>query len=176
MKKMGITALAFTAIITGGIAIHEQAYADTETSKAPVYRVYNPNTGEHLLTPAGFEVIVLEKAGWKSEGIAFDIPLSNPPYSGYPVVQRLYNPNAGDHHYTTSDFEATSLVSIGWKNDGTAFRFPVAKANTGVPVYRLYNPNAKVGSHHFTMSSYERDSLIKVGWKNEGTAFNAYSK
>ena len=176
MKKVGLFTLAAMALITGGGINAHQVSADTEPLHERLYRVYNPNSGEHLLTPAGWEILTLEKAGWKSEGVAFYIPLTEPPYSGYPVVQRLYNPNAGDHHYTTSDFEAASLVSIGWNNDGTAFRFPVAKANTGVPVYRLYNPNAKVGSHHFTMSSFERDSLIKAGWKNEGIAFNAYTK
>ena len=150
MKKIGLVILAAMAFIMGGVINAHQVSADTDPLHERLYRVYNPNSGEHLLTPAGWEVLTLEKAGWKSEGVAFYIPLS--------------------------DFEAASLLSIGWNNDGTAFRFPVAKANTGVPVYRLYNPNAKVGSHHFTMSSFERDSLIKAGWKNEGIAFNAYTK
>lgn len=176
MKKIVLGTLAALAFITGGVINARQVSADTAQLHERIFRIYNPNTGEHLLTPVGWEVVVLKKAGWKAEGVAFYIPLTEPPYSGYPVVQRLYNQNAGDHHYTTSNFEATSLVSVGWSNDGEAFTFPVAKAKTGVPVYRLYNPNAKVGSHHFTMSSYERDSLIKAGWKNEGIAFNAYTK
>ncbi|MCT0017394.1 hypothetical protein EFE32_11395 [Lactococcus lactis subsp. lactis] len=181
MKKVGLFTLAAMALITGGIINAHQVSADTEQQPSEekfdtrIFRIYNPNTGEHLLTPSGWEIVVLEKEGWKAEGVAFYAPQAKPPYSGYPIVQRLYNPNAGDHHYTTSNFEVMSLVSVGWSNDGENFTFPVAKANTGVPVYRLYNPNAKVGSHHFTMSSFERDSLIKAGWKNEGIAFTAYT-
>ena len=104
--------------VRSGVINAHQVSADTDPLHERLYRVYNPNSGEHLLTPAGWEVLTLEKAGWKSEGVAFYIPLTEPPYSGYPVVQRLYNPNAGDHHYTTSDFEAASLLSIGWNNDG----------------------------------------------------------
>ena len=182
MKKIGLVILAAMALITGGVINAHQVSADTaqqpseEKFDTRIFRIYNPNTGEHLLTPSGWEIVVLEKEGWKAEGVAFYASQVKPRYSGYPIVQRLYNPNAGDHHYTTSNFEVMSLVSVGWSNDGENFTFPVAKANTGVPVYRLYNPNAKVGSHHFTMSSYERNYLIKAGWKNEGIAFNAYSE
>ncbi len=182
MKKVGLFTLAAMALITGGVINAHQVSADTEQQPSEekfdtrIFRIYNPNTGEHLLTPSGWEIVVLEKEGWKAEGVAFYAPQAKPPYSGYPIVQCLYNPNAGDHHYTTSNFEVMSLVSVGWSNDGENFTFPVAKSNTGVPVYRLYNPNAKVGSHHFTMSSYERNYLIKAGWKNEGIAFNAYSE
>ena len=182
MKKVGLFTLAAMALITGGVINAHQVSADTEQQPSEekfdtrIFRIYNPNTGEHLLTPSGWEIVILEKEGWKAEGVAFYAPQAKPPYSGYPIVQCLYNPNAGDHHYTTSNFEVMSLVSVGWSNDGENFTFPVAKSNTGVPVYRLYNPNAKVGSHHFTMSSYERNYLIKAGWKNEGIAFNAYSE
>ncbi|MFC4651939.1 hypothetical protein ACFO26_03375 [Lactococcus nasutitermitis] len=175
MKKVVLSMLAMTTLLVGGTVVEHQVHADVKIPKANVSRVYNPNTGEHVYTPVGFEVVELIKAGWSYEGTAFKIPYVSSPFTGYPVVQRLYNPNAGDHQYTTNTFEVSSLVALGWKNDGVGVQFAVAKANTGAPVYRLYNPNAKVGSHHFTMSVYERDSLIKAGWKNEGVAFNAYS-
>lgn len=94
MKKIGLVILAAMAFIMGGVINAHQVSADTDPLHERLYRVYNPNSGEHLLTPAGWEILTLEKAGWKSEGVAFYIPLTEPPYSGYPVVQRLYNPNA----------------------------------------------------------------------------------
>lgn len=176
MKKTVLSMLAVTTILISGTAIQRQVHADAAYTgeKAPVYKVYNPNSGEHVYTPVGFEVVELKKAGWRDEGVSFYIPYTHENDSNFPIVYRLYNPNAGDHHYTTSVYEAKNLLSLGWHDDGQGVRFPVAKSTEGSPVYRLYNPNAKVGSHYFTMSSYERDSLIRAGWKNEGVAYTAF--
>ena len=81
MKKIGLVILAAMAFIMGGVINAHQVSADTDPLHERLYRVYNPNSGEHLLTPAGWEVLTLEKAGWKSEGVAFYIPLTEPPYS-----------------------------------------------------------------------------------------------
>ncbi|WP_205470303.1 trypsin-like peptidase domain-containing protein [Lactococcus lactis] len=74
-----------------------------------LYRVYNPNNGEHLYTKNLNEVISLTKVGWNYEGIN-----SQQPATGN-AVYRLYNPNSGEHFYTLSSYERDSLVKVGWR-------------------------------------------------------------
>lgn len=125
-----------------------------------LYRVYNPNNGEHLYTKNLNEVISLTKIGWNYEGVN-----SQQPATGN-AVYRLYNPNSGEHFYTTSSFERDSLVKAGWRYEQIAFYSDTAKHT---PNYRLFNPNAKGKqiSHFYTSSSAERDSLVKIGWRYE---------
>ena len=128
-----------------------------------MFRLYNPNSGEHFYTSSAPEKDNLVSVGWKYEGVAWNAPkISNVP------VYRLYNPNAGDHHYTISAAEKDNLVKAGWRYEGIGWYSNDAK---GVPLYRLYNPNAIAGSHHYTTSAAERDNLVKAGWKDEGTAW-----
>ena len=137
--------------------------------KKPVnlYRLYNPNSGEHFYTSSQAEKKHLINLGWKDEGIGWVSPAS----SAHPVY-RLYNPNAGDHHYTMNIQEQKSLLASGWKDEGIGwYSLP---AGQGIPVYRQYNPNAeKAGAHNFTINKAENDYLISVGWKNEGFAWYA---
>lgn len=129
---------------------------------APVYRLYNPTSGEHFYTPVIAERDSLTKLGWRNEGTAWQT------YSTGVPVYRVYNPNAGDHHYTISQVEVTSLVERGWRNEGISF---YAATQQNKPIYRLYNPNAKVGSHHYTKELNEKNSLTNSGWKYEGIAW-----
>ena len=125
-----------------------------------MYRMYNPNNGEHFYTGSKDERTTLVSAGWNYEGPAWWAPVSG----GVPVY-RLYNPYAGDHHYTNSAKEKDDLIAAGWNYEGIAWN---DYGNSGSPLYRLYNPNASTGSHHYTMSPEERDNLSAIGWKYEG--------
>ncbi|MGN0274378.1 MAG: GBS Bsp-like repeat-containing protein [Chordicoccus sp.] len=126
-----------------------------------MYRLYNPNSGEHFYTSNKEERDHLVSVGWKYEGIAWNAPTSGTP------LYRLYNPNAGDHHYTGSETEKNGLVKLGWKYEGIAWYS--APKTSGKPLYRLYNPNCTgAGAHHYTASTKERDGLVKLGWKYEG--------
>ncbi|WP_367614321.1 hypothetical protein [Allobaculum sp. Allo2] len=84
-----------------------------------MYRLYNPNAGDHHYTPDPQEYIFLQNAGWQSEGIGW--------YSDDARGQallRLYNPNttgAGAHHYTTDAHERDYLQNIGWKDEGVGW-------------------------------------------------------
>ena len=137
-------------------------------SDGTMYRLYNPNSGEHFYTASSGERDNLIAVGWNYEGVGWTAPTS----SNTPVY-RLYNPNAGDHHYTTSDYERDSLVKAGWRYEGIGWYS--ADAEGGVPLYRQYNPNARTGTHNYTTSAYERDSLIKAGWRDEGIGWYALS-
>ncbi|MGG5369137.1 glucosaminidase domain-containing protein [Enterococcus sp. AZ196] len=122
-----------------------------------MYRLYNPNSGEHFYTANAAERDKVKKAGWRYEGVGWQAPRSGTP------VYRLYNPNAGDHHYTPHVSEKNHLVKVGWRYEGVSWYSGGSK-----PLYRLYNPNAKSGAHHYTLLQSERNNLIKHGWRNEG--------
>ncbi|MDO4537213.1 MAG: hypothetical protein Q4B54_03545 [Coriobacteriales bacterium] len=133
--------------------------SDEATSYIQIWRLYNPNSGEHFYTWNAGERDLLIKAGWSDEGKGWKASkISLTP------VYRLYNPNGGDHHYTTSAGERDLLIEAGWRYEGIGWYSDDAK---GVAVHRLYNPNAATGAHHFTTSGGERDLLVKAGWNYE---------
>ncbi|MBF0819552.1 hypothetical protein [Streptococcus acidominimus] len=82
---------------------------------APVYRLYNAGTKDHLLTTDMNEVQALQAVGWINEGAVFQ--------SGTGVdVFRLYSPVTKEHFYTASVNEKNTLVSYGWNYEGVAFK------------------------------------------------------
>ena len=125
-----------------------------------VYRIYNPNSGEHMFTADVHEARALRANGWRYEGVAF---LASE--DGIPTY-RLYNPYAGDHHFTTSANERDTLRKVGWSYEGIGWL-----AGGDRKVYRLYNQNATSGSHMLTIWPSERDALKDAGWTDEGIAF-----
>ena len=129
----------------------------------PMYRLYNPNSGEHFYTGSVEEKDNLVSVGWNYEGIAWNAPIK-----GGDPVYRLYNPNSGDHHYTMSALEREMLVGFGWKYEGVCWNSVSPLDPSAVPLFRLYNPNADCGSHHYTTSAEERNNLVAVGWILEG--------
>lgn len=151
-------------VLLGFLAV--VGFSSEASADVPVYRLYNPNSGEHFYTTQMHEKLNCIRAGWNDEGIGWQ--------SGETGVRvfRVYNPNAGDHHYTLNTFEVAHLKSLGWWNEGEAFYSPEATWPK-VNLYRLYNPNAKAGAHHYTPHAYERDHLVKVGWRYEGIGFYA---
>lgn len=136
-------------------------------STHPMYRLYNPNTGEHFYTAFQNERATLINGGWSDEGTAW-----NAPDEGW-FVYRLYNPNEGDHHYTSDEDEKNTLLNLGWRDEGVGWASPSLgwedpKTATGYPIYRLYNPYSTTASHHYTANAAEANSLIRLGWRYEG--------
>ncbi|MBR3532363.1 MAG: hypothetical protein IKN80_00530 [Clostridiales bacterium] len=88
---------------------------DAPISGATMYRLYNPNSGEHFYTASAGERNHIISLGWNDEGIGWysDDARTVPLY-------RQYNPNAfaNNHNYTTSLSENNWLVSIGWQAEG----------------------------------------------------------
>ncbi|WP_236036992.1 hypothetical protein [Bifidobacterium simiiventris] len=129
-----------------------------------MYRMYNPNSGEHFYTMNTNERKMLLEKGWSYEGIGWRAPVK----STTPVY-RMYNPNAGDHHYTINSHERDMLVRKGWKYEGIGwYSSDVVRA---YPLYRQYNKNAKAGAHNYTLNRNEVTMLVKAGWKDEGLAW-----
>ncbi len=126
----------------------------------PMYRLYNPNTGEHFYTANAKERTALDAMGWNYEGIGWYAPAS----SSVPVY-RLYNETGGEHHYTTNAAEQKALLGFGWNDEGIGW---YSCDTEDVPLYRLYNPNAYANNHHYTTSVKEKNVLLRYGWRDEG--------
>lgn len=128
---------------------------------APVYRLYNPNSGLHHYTTNDGERESLVAAGWNDEKITFYAQAND----GI-LVYRLYNPNDGNHFWTTSSAERDYLVKAGWSYEDIGW---YASSTGTVPVYRLYLPSN--GEHLYTTNSYEYQSLPAAGWNQENIAW-----
>lgn len=140
-----------------------QTVQNTAAATQQMYRLYNPNSGEHFYTKDTNERNLLASIGWIYEGIGWTAPvISNTP------VYRMYNPNAGDHHYTTNANEKDMLVKAGWIYEGIGWYSDDAK---GVPLYRQYNPNAFSCNHNYTRNKSENDWLVSLGWNAEGISW-----
>lgn len=126
-----------------------------------MWRLYNPNTGEHFYTSNSDERANLISLGWKNEGAGWVAPVTGDP------VYRLYNSHVvgGDHHYTMDKDEYDWLVNLGWTGEGIGW---YSAGSDGMPLYRQYNPNAVTGTHNYTANAGERDMLVSLGWKDEG--------
>ena len=97
----------------------------TEMTDQPVYRLYNPNAGDHHYTMDVNEVNTLKSFGWKDEGIGWFSAESKTANVDTVEVYRQYNPfanGAGSHNYTTDKAENDYLVSLGWTPEGTAWK------------------------------------------------------
>ena len=133
-----------------------------------IFRLYNPNSGEHFFTSNQTERDNLILAGWKGEGYAWVAPVT----SDVPVY-RLYNPNTGDHHYTYNTAEQSQLIQSGWRDEGSCWYSAGLTASTdNLPVLRQYNPNCTgAGSHNYTINGNEAQSLVTAGWRDEGAGW-----
>lgn len=155
--------------VTFKIIPQKESTTDQQTDvkdSIPIYRVFNPRTGEHFYTPNKVERDnCVNLWGWNGEGIAW----YSPKKSDYPVY-RVMNPNnKSEHHYTVSVSERDWLVSLGWRNEGIAFYSSGNKnSKNGYPVYRHYHPIQRTGNHHYTTSKYESDHIVaEEGWRYE---------
>ncbi len=147
-----------------GTSVSGSTDAEIVVNPVSMYRLYNPNSGEHFYTGNASEMQMLSSIGWNYEGVAWTAPET----SGTPVY-RLYNPNAGDHHYTTNAAEAQNLISLGWQDEGVGW---YSDDQQSTVLYRVYNPNATgAGAHHYTTNYEEAKYLVQLGWNDEGTAW-----
>lgn len=157
--------ILLAAAIVIGFGAGEKTVEADQVEFVSMYRMYNPNSGEHFYTGNEVEKDSLLEAGWWCEGTGW----VGPSKSDTPVY-RMYNPNAGDHHYTTSTGERDYLKRVGWNYEGIGW---YSANSSTLPVYREYNPNAKTGAHNYTTNAEEDSMLASVGWKQEGIAWYA---
>ena len=144
-----------------------------DAGETVVYRLYNPNDGQHLMTADPNEYESLPAYGWRKEGERYVLPSSSSV-----GIHRLYNASNGDHLYTTSDVEVEALEGAGWKDEGV--KLYGAEGDDAVPIYRLWNRCMTAaggrGSHLWTESPEEYDALPALdakGWQQEGEVWRA---
>lgn len=173
-QKLFKNGLLFGALLLGlGLSIKEATPAKAVTAdfNGPVYRLYNPNSGEHVYTMGLTEKNNLVHLGWGYEGVLADSYYNYPgvSYTKIPVY-RLYNAQSGQHLYTKNTYEVSSLITKGWANEGIVFYDSSnCTLKSVTPVYRLYNPNSS--QHFFTNDINESNYLTNLGWNYEGEAF-----
>jgi hypothetical protein len=152
------------------LSVSSASSSDASSSSSTVeimYRLYNPNSGEHFYTKDAKEKNDLIDCGWNFEGNGWKAPsTSNTP------VYRLYNPVAGEHHYTMDAAERDMLVSKGWNYEKIGWYSDDSKS---VPIYRQYNPNQYACNHNYTTSVDEKNYLISISWHNEGIGWYGLS-
>jgi hypothetical protein len=155
-----VIALAAGVVLACGLPATAQA-----ASYRAMYRLYNPNSGEHFYTASKAEAKNVVEAGWRWEGIGWVAPSDGAP------VYRLYS--GTDHHYTADAGEKDWLITQGWRYEGVGW-FTADEAS-GLPLYRQFNPNVdptakrnNSGSHNYTLNKAENDYLVSVGWRAEG--------
>ena len=156
------------------LAFASQPVQSPSTNDAPLtaqaaetqsmYRLYNPNSGEHFYTADASERNDLVRVGWVYESVGWTAPKT----SKTPVY-RLYS--GTDHHYTMDASERDMLKRAGWRYEGIGWYSDDAK---GVPLYRQFNPNVQPsaprnnsGSHNYTKDLAEHKKLISIGWIGE---------
>lgn len=159
----------FLTIIMVASALVPSSVAKAEVvGSVPIYRLYNPDNGEHLYTTDANERDVLFNSyGWGYEGVAWYSATSGTP------VYRLYNNVLCNHLYTTDLNEITVLTSMentAWTIDNNAQ--PLFYSNGVCPIYRVYNAELK-GMHHLTTDKNEYDVLPTFGWAQEGISLYA---
>ncbi|MGX7303808.1 GH25 family lysozyme [Enterococcus columbae] len=164
MKKLLLLLFSFALFGLWSERNVQSVHASTIASER-LYRLYNPNSGEHFYTKARLEKQQLVALGWQDEGTGWYAPVTGE------AVYRLYNPNAGDHHYTLSAGEKEALVAKGWRYEGVGWYSAPSNADYAKPLYRAYNPNALAGSHNYTLNKAEQTYLTSLGWQDEAIAW-----
>lgn len=136
-----------------------------------IYRMYDPNRGEHFYTKNAAERDYLISLGWIHEKDA-DFVVTAARNEKAKAVYRLYNPNTiGMHFYTEDINEVRSLISLGWNYEGISHYVYDKSSDKGIEQYRLYNPSNICGEHNWTHNTNERDMLIDAGWIYEGVSW-----
>lgn len=140
--------------LMGGLRLKGMKKDLEEKPHGYVYRLYNPNSGDHLYTQNYDEGKSLVKAGWNPETGWMSSTKGDDVY-------RLYD---GKFHTYAIKGEHDALVKSGWKSEGVAFKSQGLK-----PIFRLYNPNS--GAHVLTIERKEHNALSAAGWYCEGQDF-----
>ncbi|WP_052401212.1 InlB B-repeat-containing protein [Bifidobacterium callitrichos] len=139
-----------------------------EVGDTELYRVYNPNNGDHYFTTSVKEQSALVKLGWKAEGAPYKVVSTDRAVHQFgEKVFSVYNPNTGEH-LLTFEGEADSLAKVGWVKENAKF---YTVQNGSSAVVRVYNPNTNGPAHLYTNAS-EAKGLAAKGWiiDNNGKA------
>ena len=131
-----------------------------EVGHTNLYRVYNPNNGDHYFTIDKNEASHLVNLGWNAEGAPYKVISNNGRRTAFgTAIWSVYNPNTGEH-LLTEEGEADALAQVGWTKEDVKF---YTVQNGSASVVRVYNPNTNGPAHLYTDAS-EANGLAKIGW------------
>lgn len=157
-------------------------WLDNSSTRAAVYRFYNPVKRVHFYTSSTSERDGLVNNagvyGFNYEGIAFYA--YNSTATSLNPVYRFYNTSSGGHFYTIKSSDASyinAFMSPPYSGEGIAWYSQTVSDGTSSAVYRFYNPNTN--AHFYTISATDRDFLINnqstYGFGYEGVSFYAWT-
>ncbi len=133
-------------------------------TKVPLYRAYNPSTGNHLFTDSYQEYQnAVKNLGYRNEGV--DGYLEKTQRPGTEPVYRMLGPK-GDHLYTTNPSQRQQAQQQGYKDEGVAGYVATSAQPNTAPLYAMVDPNS--GEHFYTTNPTERQQDLSKGWKDEG--------
>ncbi len=148
-------------------------YADPANSNSgwPVYRMYNPQTYQHVWTTSPGDYA----SGYNVEQVAFtsinSVRQETAPPSGQKLVYRFRDMPSNAHFWTTDLYERDSMIAAGYSYDGVGWR---SLKENGTPIYRLYAEALK--QHLYTTDYSEVQNLsTNHGWRYEGVSMYAAS-
>ena len=132
-----------------------------EVGHTNLYRVYNPNNGDHYFTTDQGEYEALVAMGWQAEGVRYQVVKVDRErtHAFGTEIWSVYNPNTGEH-LLTEEGEADALAQVGWIKEDPKF---YTVQNGSESVVRVYNPNTNGPAHLYTDAS-EANGLAKIGW------------
>src|SRR5262249_9257113 len=163
-----VSPLAYLADLIGYATSKPGALKQVGTPKAsllPIYRLYNPSSGDHFYTQGAHEKDRTVSAGYQYEGIHFYLlpaaqDLVTPLYRLYHAPNQ--NEPYADHFYTTDWNERDNAIkNLRYSDEGNiGFIYEVAgNARDRIRLYRLLND----GSHdHFYTSDVEEANRAKT--------------
>lgn len=142
-------------------------------------RMFNPKTGEHLLTDDKNEIKTLKKKGWTAEDTG-----NNPTYSadssnGNTELVRIFKPgqkagDVGDHMWVVKGGNEYNTLTkkYGWVVDEQDSMYAYDSKQPGTTkMYRLFD--TKTGTHLETTDKNEVNTLMKMEpdrWKLDDTS------
>lgn len=148
-------------------------FADPANSNSgwPVYRMYNPQTYQHVWTTSPGDYAT----DYNVEQVAFtsinSVRQETAPPSGQKLVYRFRDMPSNAHFWTTDLYERDSMIGAGYSYDGVGWR---SLKENGTPIYRLYAEALK--QHLYTTDYSEVQNLsTNHGWRYEGVSMYAAS-
>jgi hypothetical protein len=168
----GTNTLTSVEVIKFGNAIIEYPARDT-ASELAILRLYNTDTGRHLLTSSAIErdVLVGQNSGWTEETSM--IGAAQAPADNTTDLFRFYNSETNSHFYTTSTVERAFVQQNlpTYSYDGISFKVFSEAADGLTAIYRLFNT---LDNTHFYTGSLEEVNVLAVvapHMLNEGIVF-----
>jgi hypothetical protein len=143
-------------------------YADENLAKdaADVYRLFNPQTGDHLYTINKEEADAATRGGYRAEGVVGEAYSGK--REGTEAVERFYNPYTGAHILSTDPKEQQTLGSLGYTYEGTAFYAPTQTTQAADQPSQSINSSAP--SQPDNSAAASQPSVVEQYWQAANSA------